>query len=68
MKATLEFELPEDGEEHRMAVHAADFYLALIDVAEYLRGQEKHADPPADIHEIRQEFYAILENRDVRLD
>ena len=68
MRATLEFELPEDRVEHRRAVQAIDLYLVLCDFERYLRGQEKHADPPADIHEIRQEFYAILENRDVRLD
>ena len=67
MRATLEFELPEDRVEHRRAVQAIDLYLVLCDFERYLHGQEE-SDTPADIHEIRQEFYAILENRDVRLD
>jgi DNA-binding IclR family transcriptional regulator len=37
MKATLEFQLPEEREEHIRAVHAADAWATLDDIDQELR-------------------------------
>ncbi len=42
MKATLEFSLPEEADEHKRAVHAADAWCALYDLDQELRNLVKH--------------------------
>lgn len=61
MKATLEFNLPEDAAEFTYAVHSNIAFLAIEEFGEYLRGQEKYGDPPADIHEIRRRWFEVME-------
>jgi len=68
MKATLEFSLPEDAEEFRTASSAGDTMTALREFAAYLRAQHKHADPPDDVHTIRERFYGTLADYGVTLD
>jgi len=68
VKATLEFTLPEDAVEFRQASSAGDTMAALREFAEYLRGQHKHADPPDDVHAIRERFYSTLADYGVTLD
>lgn len=36
MKATLKFNLPEEQQEHRHAVHATDWYLVAWNMHQYL--------------------------------
>ena len=47
MKATLEFNLPEEREEFEMTNKAVDYYSQLHEIDEYLRGILKHGDPEA---------------------
>jgi hypothetical protein len=42
MKATLEFNLPEERDEHLRAVHASDAWAALHDIDYMLRNHLKH--------------------------
>jgi len=42
MKATLEFNLPEDREEHRVAVNAMDIHNAVVALQSELRGWQKY--------------------------
>ena len=42
MKATLEFTLPEEAEEHLAATRAIDMRCAMIDFLERLRGNIKY--------------------------
>ena len=42
MKATLEFDLAEDGCQHIIALHAMDFALSCWDINQKLRGWLKH--------------------------
>jgi hypothetical protein len=42
MKATLEFNLPEDKEEHLRAIHAGAAWTALHDIDHMLRNHLKH--------------------------
>jgi hypothetical protein len=44
MKATLEFTLPEETEEHRIAVNAGELYSAVDEVDHLLRNLIKHGD------------------------
>jgi len=47
MKATLEFNLPEEREEFEMTNKAVDYYSQLHEIDEYLRSLLKHGDPEA---------------------
>ena len=67
MKHTIEFLLPDDSDDLDLALYAPNMSLALEDMYQLLRSQAKHADPPMTIHEIKDEFHRILEERGVRL-
>ena len=45
MRATLEFNLPEEKREHLYAVHGMDFLCSLFDLDQALRQQIKHNHP-----------------------
>lgn len=55
MKATLEFNLPEEREAFETAVNAHRYKSALWELDQYLRGKIKHA--PDNMHD---EFYNAL--------
>ena len=64
MKATLEFDLPEENHEWRLHTHATELSVALWQVEDMLRGLWKHADlsdKTADqlIDDIWREFHDI---------
>lgn len=44
MRATLEFNLPDDQDAFRHAAHATDLYRWLCDVQEHLRDRLKHGE------------------------
>ncbi len=44
MKATLEFNLPEDHNEHLRAVYAGEAWSALYDIDNMLRNMLKHGN------------------------
>lgn len=48
MKATLEFELPDDRSEYVQATHGPDFWHALYDVRSAIRDFERHGTRTAD--------------------
>mgnify|MGYP005990097375 CR=1 FL=1 len=47
MKATLQFNLPEEKEEFDMTNKAVDYYSQLHEIDNYLRSLLKHGDPEA---------------------
>jgi hypothetical protein len=53
-KATLEFNLPEETVEHRLAVNANNYYAVLWDIDQYLRSKLKHGD-------LTESEYVVLE-------
>lgn len=57
MKAKLEFELPEEQEEFKMATTAGDAYAALIELDTWLRARVKWAseDQPEEATKSYQE-------------
>lgn len=52
MKAKLEFSLPEDKSEFKMAIKACDFFDAIYDFNEFIRRYEKHRDISEQEHKI----------------
>ena len=48
MKATLEFDLPEEQEEFRVAVNGAAWQAVLQNLDQQLRGVVKHGDDPVE--------------------
>jgi len=70
MKAILEFNLPEDREEHETAIKAMEWKWALQSVDEYLRGIVKYGDDPikAEFAEnARKMLYDELDERGLKL-
>ena len=71
MKATLEFELPIDQEEHRDALRGSEWRWAMVELMDYLRGQLKHADNSIEeyrtFERVRERALHILQDRNLEL-
>jgi 3-methyladenine DNA glycosylase AlkC len=66
MKATLEFNLPEESDEHLTAVKATDWQMSLWDVDQRLREIVKHGDDDTKAdwaQELRDFIYEQLNER-----
>ena len=66
MKATLEFNLPEEEDQHLTAVKAMDWQMTLWDVDQKLREISKYGDDSARAdwaQEIRDFIYEQLNER-----
>ena len=59
MKATIEFQLPEDQNEHIRAIHAGAAWSALYDIDYMLRNLLKHGD---DRYKTPQELAEAIRN------
>jgi len=72
MKATLEFNIPEDNEEFNRAVKAADYYVCIFDLFQYLKREMKYNEQLSDIERstferIREEFNEILTENGIEI-
>jgi len=66
MRAVLEFNLPEEADEHLTAVRAMDWQMTLWDVDQRLREIVKHGDDDAKAdwaQEIRDYLYEQFNDR-----
>ena len=74
MKTTITFQLPEERDEHHLALHGIDYYLSLLDLSNYLRTECKyHTDKYTAseielIYSIGDRLRLIMEDRGVHLD
>lgn len=68
MKATLEFQLPEDNNEHIRAIHAGAAWSALHDIDYMLRNMLKHGDDPYRTMTVEELAHAIREEARYALD
>jgi len=72
MKATLEFNLPEDAVDHRLALEGADWRLVVANLDNHLRVALKHDHNlrSADhaLEEIRNRLHEELESRNLTLE
>lgn len=72
MKATLEFNMPEDQVEFDFAVHGGKMYSALWDVSQELRTLWKYEELSEEefkiVERIRNKFYEILDDHQIKLN
>lgn len=74
MKATLEFNLPEDNDQYQATIKAVDYYLALFDMREFLRSVMKYnirklsEDQLKTVEYIQSKFIDILDGKDINLE
>lgn len=72
MKATFEFDLPEDQHEYDIMNQASKMQRFLWEFSEQLRAWQKydHQFKDADdaLNQIREEFYKLLNNYEVNID
>lgn len=65
MRVLIEFNLPEESEEHRLAVNAGQMQMAIQDFGSYLRQLDKYVDhngvdPDDLVSNMRDEFHRLL--------
>ena len=72
MKATLEFNLPEDQAEHYCAIKGADMLNVLWELKTELRSMLKYGELPSEQYEIVEKIQdfllSSLNDNDVNLD
>ena len=66
MKAILEFTLPEDSSEYKLASSAPDFFLVLWDFDQWLRSEIKYNDK--DYQGIRDKLHEVMYEHSICLD
>lgn len=68
MRASFEFDLPDENEEYKMHVKASDVHCAVWSFAEWIRGVCKHGNPnDFNADKCREKFYECLREYDVDL-
>ena len=60
MKATLEFNLPEDQRSFEIANQSADMYAVICHLAERLRSYRKHGNDFENVNEALDVIHTIL--------
>jgi hypothetical protein len=60
MKATLEFNLPEEQRSFEMANQSADMYAVICHLAERLRSYRKHGNDFENVNEALDTIHTIL--------
>ena len=69
MKAILEFNLPEEESEHRLALDGGKWMSACHEFAQWLRSIEKHTDRETlKVEEVRSRFYEELNSAGLSFD
>ena len=72
MKATLEFNMPEDQVEFDFAVQGSKMYSALWDISQELRTLWKYEELSDEewkmVERIRNKFHEILDENQIKLD
>ena len=67
MKATLEFNLPEDQDEFNYATNAFNYYMALVEMDEWLRSEYKY-NGKEEMYEVREKLRQIILDNNVKID
>lgn len=69
MKATLEFNLPEEDSEYRAALNGAKWQQVLWEIDDWLRDLRKHSDKNTiSIQEVRDRIYEELQSGGLSFD
>ena len=67
MKATLEFNLPEEKEDFDFATNGFNYYMALVEMDEWLRAEYKY-NGKEDMWEVREKLREIILSNNVNID
>jgi hypothetical protein len=71
MKATIEFNLPEDQTEFEIATNANKYYSALFNFQQYIRNKLKHEELTPEqesvVEKIQSDFLEMLYDEEVIL-
>ena len=67
MKATLEFNLPEDQDDFNYANNGFKYYMALVEMDEWLRAEYKYNDKE-EMYEVREKLREIILSNNVNID
>ena len=67
MKATLEFNLPEDQDDFNYANNGFKYYLSLVEMDEWLRSEYKYNDKE-EMYEVREKLRQIILENNVELE
>ena len=66
MKATLEFNLPEDKEDLDFATNGINYYLALCEFDQWLRSEYKY-NGKEETYAVREKLNQIINDNNVKL-
>jgi hypothetical protein len=67
MKAILEFELPEDNQDFRLATKASAMYSTLWELDQFLRAEIKYAGRE-QLDEVRDKLRELMNNNHIDFD
>ena len=67
MKATLEFNLPEDQDDFNYANNGFKYYLSLVEMDEWLRSEYKYNDRE-ELYEVREKLREIILENNVKIE
>ena len=67
MKATLEFNLPEDQDDFNYANNGFKYYMALVEMDQWLRSEYKY-NGKEELYEVREKLREIIFENNVKLD
>ena len=67
MKATLEFNLPEDQEEFKHVYNGFNYYMALVEMDEWLRSEYKY-NGKEEMYEVRNKLREIISDNNVKIE
>lgn len=68
MKATIEFNLPEEHVEYYRSNNAQCYHSALVEIMEAFRRERKYGDGKLTIDELESLAFTILESYNIDLD
>jgi hypothetical protein len=67
MKATLKFNLPEDQDDFNHATNGFNYYMALVEMDQWLRAEYKYNDNE-EMYEARVKLRQIISENNVEID
>jgi len=71
MKAVLQFKLPEENEEFKMALSAENYHGALSEIGDALRSSTKYGDSthftPDEAEKFKVFFYKVLNDHEISI-
>jgi hypothetical protein len=67
MKATLEYNLPEDRDDFNYANNGFNYYMALVEMDEWLRSEYKYNDKE-EMYEVREKLRQIILDNNVKIE